>query len=109
VNPPPERSAGEAGDWAELSLVVLGVGERAPDLPADTAATPYVARVKGFLEEAAAVGSPAAVRTLTGRRVEGTLRRLDPAPGHSFGQPVRELLDIGVELHERLGAEEPRA
>ena len=106
---PHDRSAGQSGDWAELALVVLEPAGRAPDVPADTGATPYGARVKGFLEEAAAVGSPAAVRTLAGRRVEGTLVRLDPAPDHSFGEPVRELFDIGVELRERLGVEEPRA
>jgi hypothetical protein len=109
VSEPPDRYAGEAGDWAELSFVVLEPGGRAPDLPADTATTLYVARVKGFLEEGAAVGSPAAVRTPTGRRVEGTLVRLDPAPGHSFGEPVQELLEVGRELRERLGTEEPRA
>ena len=105
----PERSTGRPGGWAELSLVVLEPDGRAPGLPADTAATPYAARVKGFLETAAAVGDPAAVRTLAGRRVEGTLVRLDPEPGHSFGKPVRELLDVGIELRERLGVEEPRA
>ena len=105
----PERSTVRAGGWVELSLVVLEPDGRAPGLPADTAATPYAARVKGFLENAAAVGDSAAVRTLAGRRVEGTLVRLDPEPGHSFGGPVRELLDAGIELRERLGAEEPRA
>jgi hypothetical protein len=104
-----DRSTGRQGGWAEVLLVVLEPGDRAPGLPPDTAATPYAARVQGFLERSAAVGDPAAVRTPAGRRVEGTLARLDPEPGHSFGRPVRELLDVGVELRERLGAEAPRA
>jgi hypothetical protein len=54
--------------------------------------------VRGFLEAEATVGGPAAVRTLAGRRVEGTLVRLRPAAGHSFGEPVPELLAIGKEL-----------
>ena len=44
--------------------------------------------MRGFLEAEAAVGEPrAAVCTLAARRVEGTLVRLHPAPGHSFGVP----------------------
>ena len=89
---------GAAGDWAEVSIVILEPAERAPGLPPDTASTPLAARVRGFLESAAAVGEAAAVRTLAGRRVEGTLVRLKPAPGHSFGEPVPELLPIGGEL-----------
>jgi hypothetical protein len=98
---------GRRGDWAELSFIVLEPAERAPGLPPDTAATPLAARVRGFLEASAAVGEQAAVQTLAGRRVEGTLSRLHPAPGHSFGGPVPELLPIGGELRERLGAEPP--
>ena len=93
---------GRPGDWAELSLVVLAPAGRAPGLPEDTAATPLVARVRGFLEAEAAVGEPAAVRTLAARRIEGTLVRLHPAPGHSFGEPVPELLPIGGELRARV-------
>jgi hypothetical protein len=109
VSEAPDRSTGRPGGWAEVLLVVLEPSGRAPGLPPDTAATPYVARVRGFLEEAAAVGDTAAVRTPAGRRVEGTLVRLDPEPGHSFGRPVGELLDVGVELRERLAVEAPRA
>ena len=48
------------------------------------------------------MGEAAAVTTLLGRRVEGTLVRVQPAPGHSFGRPVPELLAIGSELRARL-------
>jgi 2-amino-4-ketopentanoate thiolase alpha subunit len=89
---------GRPGDWAELSIVVLEPAERASGLPPETASTPLAARVRGFLESAAAVGEAAAVRTLAGRRVEGTIVRLNPAAGHSFGEPVSELLPIGGEL-----------
>jgi hypothetical protein len=82
--------------------VVLEPAERAPGLPADTAATPLTARVRGFLEAEAGPGEAAAVRTLAGRRVEGTLARVRPATGHSFGEPVPELLPIGGELRPRV-------
>ena len=90
--------------------MLLEPGERAPSLPADTARTPLEARVHGFLERDVNVGEAAAVTTLLGRRVEGTLLRLQPAPGHSFGRPVPELLAIGNELRARLrGADGPDA
>ena len=93
---------GRSGDWAEVRIVLLEPGERAPSLPEDTARAPLEARVHGFLEHDAKVGEAAAVTTLLGRRVEGTLLRLQPAPGHSFGRPVPELLPIGNELRARL-------
>jgi hypothetical protein len=93
---------GATGDFAELTLRVLEPEARAPGLPPETASTPLVARVKGFLEAESAVGERAAVRTLAGRRVEGELVRLAPAPGHSFGDPQPELLAIGPELRARL-------
>ena len=96
------EAAGRAGDWAEVHVVLLGPGERAPSLSDDTARLPLEARVRGFLEGDASLGGPAAVTTLLGRRVEGTLLRLQPAPGHSFGRPVPELLPIGTELRARL-------
>jgi hypothetical protein len=94
--------AGRAGDWAEIRFALLAPSERAPGLPPDTAAVPYEARLKGFLAADAAVGAPASVRTLAGRVVEGQLLRLAPAPGHSFGEPVQELVEAGRELRERL-------
>jgi hypothetical protein len=93
---------GAAGDWAEVTLRVLEPEARAPGLPPETASTPLVARIKGFLEADAALGERVAVRTLAGRRVEGELLRLTPAPGHSFGEPQPELLAVGPELRARL-------
>jgi hypothetical protein len=93
---------GHAGDWVELAIAVLDPGGRAPGLPPETGSTPLVACVKGFLEQDARAGEPAAIRTLAGRRVEGTLHRLDPAPRHSFGRPQPELLAIGPELRAAL-------
>ena len=95
---------GAAGDWVEVTLRVLEPEARAPGLPPETASTPLVACVKGFLEADAAIGERVAVRTLAGRRIEGELSRLAPAPGHSFGEPQPELLAVGPELRSRLGA-----
>lgn len=101
-----DETLGRAGDWVELRLVILEAGERAPSLPEETARTPLEARVKGFLEHEAHVGERAAATTVLGRRVEGDLVRLRPAPGHSFGHSVPELLGIGPELRALLAGPE---
>jgi hypothetical protein len=102
------ETVGRPGDWAEVRLVLLSPGERAPGLPEDTAGVPLEARVKGFLEREARPGQQVAVTTLLGRRVEGTLVSLLPEPGYSFGRPVPELLPIGGELRRLLRAGERR-
>jgi len=95
---------GRAGDWAELRLVLLGPGERAPGLSPETAGVPLEARVRGFLEHDAAVGEAAAVRTVLGRRVEGSLLEVLPPARQTFGRPVPELLEVGRELRALIRA-----
>lgn len=98
------ESGGRAGDWAELHLVLLGPGERAPGLPSETAEVPLEARVRGFLEHDAAVGERATARTVLGRRVEGTLAEILPPARQTFGRPVPELLEVGRELRALIRA-----
>ena len=87
-----------AGTWVEVQRTVLAASERAPGLPADTAAVPLVMRVSGFLVEPAAVGGPARIRTRIGRELSGTLATVNPSYTHSFGRTVPELLMIGTEV-----------
>ena len=84
------------GTWVEIESIVLKPEERAPGLPEDTAATPYVLRLSGFLTEEAEVGNEAIVRSLIGRTHRGVLREVNPSYGHSFGATVPELLQIGL-------------
>jgi hypothetical protein len=80
-----------AGRWARVHRLVLPPDERAPGIPADTAAAPFEAWVNGWLEHEAAVGEQAIVRTASGRLVEGRLVEIDPAYRHSFGAPPAPL------------------
>ena len=41
----------QAGTWVEIEQIVLTPEERAPSLPPETQAVPYVMRVSGFLLE----------------------------------------------------------
>jgi len=84
------------GTWVEIESIVLKPSERAPGLPEDTAATPYVLRLSGFLEEDGEVGREVAVRSLIGRTHRGVLRLVNPGYDHSFGATVPELLRIGL-------------
>lgn len=87
----------KAGTWVEIEKVLLNPGERAPTLPEDTKKVPYVLNVSGFLLEEAEIGSPARIRTLIGRELEGTLKTVNPSYAHTFGKVVPELLNIGLE------------
>jgi hypothetical protein len=86
------------GTWVEIYRIVLPAGERAPQVPPDTARVPLEMRVKGFLAEPAAVGAQAEIMTAAGRRLRGTLVEINPAYTHGFGAPVPELTTIGGEV-----------
>jgi len=94
------------GDWVRLSAVILAPGQRAPQVPEDTARVPLVQWVKGWLEEDAGIGKTARVRTRTGRLVEGTLVEEAPAFSHSFGSFIPELLTVQQGIKEALWGRE---
>ena len=105
----PDAQAGPvpAGRWVEVQQVVLRAGERAPNVPEDTAAVDFVARIRGFLVTQGRLGAEATVRTLTGREVTGLLTGVDPRNPADFGDPVPELLELGLRARREL--EEPAA
>jgi 2-amino-4-ketopentanoate thiolase alpha subunit len=87
----------KAGTWVEIEKTLLTPEQRAPTLPEDTKQVPYVLNVNGFLLEDAELGSPARIRTLIGRELDGTLKTVNPSYLHTFGEVVPELLTIGLE------------
>ena len=96
-----------AGSWVEIRQVVLRAAERAPNVPEDTARKDFVARVRGFLLDAAEMGGPAMVSTLTDRFVSGELVAVDPRNPADFGDPVPELLRLGREARRSLDEPTP--
>lgn len=95
------------GDWVQIHKFILQPGERSPRSPEDTQKVPYEMRVKGFLlDNEAEIGQEVSIRTLIGRTFTGKLIAINPHYPHDFGEPVPELLSIGVELRELLGKEE---
>ena len=69
------------GTWVEIHAIVLPAGERAAQVPDDTARVPLEMRVKGFLVAPAWVGEKAEIETSAGRRLQGTMVAVNP-PGH---------------------------
>ena len=90
------------GDWIEIHQVILKGGERAKDVPPDTAELPLEAWIKGWAQGDAAVGEQVVLETLSGRKVEGTLTQVDPGYSHTYGPAVPELAPVSKELRAML-------
>ncbi len=89
------------GQWVRLHIVAMTPEERAAHLPEDTKSVPLEMWVKGYLlDEQAAIGEQASVRTRTGRTISGTLVEINPSYSHSFGETVPELLHVGDSVKE---------
>ncbi|MGD8587189.1 MAG: 2-amino-4-oxopentanoate thiolase subunit OrtA [Chromatiales bacterium] len=88
----------ERGAWVEIHGVLLPAGERAHQVPEDTQRVPLEMRVKGFLLAPAALGTEVEIETASGRRLRGTLHRVDPPYSHGFGPPIPELVTIAAEV-----------
>ena len=93
------------GTWVEIESIVLEADERAPQVPEDTARLPLEMRVKGFLVSAGVMGENVEIETVAGRKLQGTLVKINPSYTHGFGAPIPELWAIGAEvraiLHKR--------
>ena len=100
--PPAQGELVRAGSWVEVQQVVLTAGNRAPNVPDDTAGVDFVARIRGFLVADAALGAEATVRTLTGRTIAGRMTAVNPRNPADFGNPVPELLALGQAARELL-------
>ena len=90
------------GTWVRIKKVLLAVGQRAPQDPDDTKATPLVMWTKGFLAADAQLGDQVEVLTASGRRETGTLVQQDPYYTHSYGKCVPELLQIDRDYRQFL-------
>ena len=84
----------EKGTWVRIKKVLLPVGQRAPQDPDDTKATPLVMWTKGFLQSDAELGDEVVVHTMSGRLEDGTLVESNPCYTQNFGKCVPELVQI---------------
>jgi len=94
-----------SGTWVSIRSTILNKGERAAGIPEDTAATPLVMWVKGFLTANCAIGDEAEVRTVTGRIERGILEEVTPTTTVNYGEFVPEVLRIGADARKILFGE----
>ncbi len=92
------------GTWVEIHGVILSAGERAQQVPEDTAGVPLEMRTKGFIVEPTEIGSEVKITTVTGRRLRGNVMVANPPYDHGSGEPPPELLEIGREVRAILRA-----
>ncbi|QUL97669.1 MAG: 2-amino-4-ketopentanoate thiolase [Candidatus Fermentithermobacillus carboniphilus] len=90
------------GDWVEIHNVILQPEERSRDVPDDTKKVPLEAWIKGWALEDGEIGQEVEIRTPAGRRVKGTLTRVNPGYTHTFGPAIPELSNIGKKLRAML-------
>ncbi len=76
------------GDWVEVECKLLDPADRSKPLPPETAEKPLLMWVKGFAQAAAVVGEELTIETITGRRVSGRLRAVNPGYYHHVRAPV---------------------
>jgi len=88
------------GSWVEIYKVVLTPDQRSPLVPDDTKKVPLELKVKGFLLSDAKIGDTVDIETYAGRKLSGKLIFDNPPYTHKFGQPIPELMTIGLEAKQ---------
>lgn len=89
------------GDYVEIKITILNPSERAENLPQDTKNLPYEGKIRGYLTSDGEIGKEVEIETPIGRRVKGVLLGLAKEYIHNFGEPIRELIDIGKKIREK--------
>lgn len=84
----------KAGEWVQIHKIIIEAGDRAPQVPEDTAKVPLEMWVKGYLMEDAEIGDTTTIETVTGRRVQGKLVQAQPVFNHDFGDFVPEIYEM---------------
>ena len=95
----------KSGTWVNIRSTILKAGERASNIPEDTAETPLVMWIKGYLLADCKIGEKAQVQTVTGRIESGILEEAEPSTDINFGIFVPEVMKIGVQARKELGGE----
>ncbi|MCX8095761.1 MAG: 2-amino-4-oxopentanoate thiolase subunit OrtA [Caldisericia bacterium] len=89
------------GDYVEIKKTLLNPDERAENLPDDTKKVPYEGKIRGYLTHDGEIGKEVEIETPIGRKLKGILLGLTKEYTHNFGEPIRELIDIGKKIKEK--------
>ena len=94
------------GTWVSIRKTILEPKDRAAGIPEDTAATPLIMWINGFLQEEAKVGDVVTVRTRMNRVEEGILEEVNPTTQVDYGDYVPEVTQIGIQARKILSGSE---
>ncbi|NLC40990.1 MAG: 2-amino-4-ketopentanoate thiolase [Clostridiaceae bacterium] len=98
---PGQYAERKKGDYVVVQRIVLTEGERAPQVPEDTAKVPLIALFKGYLEDESAVpGDEVNVITMSGRKDKAVLTARDPSAQHTYGRFVPELMQVHRQVRD---------
>jgi len=89
------------GDYVEIKIIALNKNERAENLPLDTKNFPYEGKIRGYITSDSNIGDEVIIETPIGRKIKGTLLGKVSQYEHNFGEPIRELIDIGKKVREK--------
>jgi len=92
----------KSGTWVSIRSTILEAGNRAANIPEDTANVPLDMWVKGYLVQDCDLGGLATVHTVTGRVETGVLEEVQPTTVVNYGDFVPEVLQIGVTVRKIL-------
>lgn len=95
------------GTWVQIRSILLRPEERTGNLPEETKKVPLEMWIKGTLLDASELGEKVRIRTVTGRKVTGTLCAVEPAFRHDYGAYVPEIQKITQIVKATLGEEQP--
>ncbi len=88
-------------EYVEIKIVALNKDERAENLPNDTKNLPYEGKIRGYLTSDSNIGDEVTIETPIGRKINGILLKKVGKYEHNFGEPIRELIDIGKKIREK--------
>ena len=72
-------------------------------MPDDTKEVPLVQWIRGLMvTDDATIGDRIEIETIIGRSVKGQLCAINPRHVHDFGEPVKELIQVGMELRKEI-------
>jgi len=84
------------GTWVNIQATILEPKDRAEGIPEETAKTPLIMWVCGFLDADANVGDKVTITTRSGRKESGVLDEVEPTSTVTYGDFIPEILDIGT-------------
>lgn len=91
------------GDWVEIQNVVSNPDKGIKNLRNNKKETPSVQWIRGFmLTKEATIGDEVEIETMVGRNAKGCLCSVNPRYIYDSGEPIKELIQVKMELQKEI-------